>query len=48
MGTLNISATEPDAFDPDEVKLLEELAFDLAYGIGPCAPGPSMTGWKRP
>ena len=33
MGALNIYATEPDAFDPDEVKLLEELAFDLAYGI---------------
>jgi len=34
MGALNIYATEPDAFDPDEVKLLEELAFDVAYGIG--------------
>ena len=32
-GTLNIYAAEPDAFDDDEVKLLAELANDLAYGI---------------
>ena len=32
-GTLNIYATEPDAFDTEEVKLLTELANDLAYGI---------------
>jgi PAS domain S-box-containing protein len=32
-GALNIYATEPNAFDADEVKLLAELAEDLAYGI---------------
>lgn len=33
LGTLNIFAAEPQAFDADEVKLLEELAQDLTYGI---------------
>ncbi|MEQ9354146.1 PAS domain S-box protein [Coleofasciculus chthonoplastes] len=33
LGALNIYATEPEAFDPAEVKLLTELANDLAYGI---------------
>ena len=32
-GTLNIYAEEPDAFDSEEIKLLTELADDLAYGI---------------
>ena len=32
-GALNIYAVEPDAFGADEVKLLMELADDLAYGI---------------
>ena len=32
-GALNIYATEPDAFDDEEVKLLTELSNDLAYGI---------------
>jgi len=32
-GALNIYAAEPDAFAPDEVKLLRELADDLAFGI---------------
>jgi len=32
-GTLNIYAEEPDAFDSEEIKLLMELADDLAYGI---------------
>lgn len=32
-GALNIYATEPEAFDADEVELLEALAADLAYGI---------------
>ncbi|MCK4339033.1 MAG: response regulator [Candidatus Cloacimonetes bacterium] len=32
-GALNIYAEEPDAFDAEEVKLLMELADDLAYGI---------------
>jgi len=32
-GALNIYAAEPDAFDDEEVKLLTELANDLAYGI---------------
>ncbi|MGN2390814.1 bifunctional diguanylate cyclase/phosphodiesterase [Pelomicrobium sp. G1] len=32
-GALSIYAPEPDAFDPEEVKLLTELADDLAYGI---------------
>ncbi|MGA3141597.1 MAG: PAS domain S-box protein [Verrucomicrobiota bacterium] len=33
-GALMIYAAEPDAFDADELKLLGELAGDLAYGIG--------------
>ncbi len=33
LGALNIHAGEVDAFDPEEVKLLEDLANDLAYGI---------------
>ncbi|MBI5418677.1 MAG: GAF domain-containing protein [Deltaproteobacteria bacterium] len=32
-GALNIYAADPDAFDAEEVKLLTELADDLAYGI---------------
>lgn len=33
LGALNIYASEENAFDLDELKLLEELASDLAYGI---------------
>ncbi|RJG14492.1 EAL domain-containing protein [Massilia cavernae] len=33
LGVLAIAANEPDAFDEEEVKLLSELADDLAYGI---------------
>ena len=33
LGALNIYAIEPDAFDAEEVKLLTELAGDLAFGI---------------
>lgn len=33
LGALSIAAVEPDAFDQAEVKLLGELAEDLAYGI---------------
>ncbi len=33
IGNLNIYAAEPDAFDPEEVALLSEMANDLAYGI---------------
>ncbi len=33
LGALNIYAAEPNAFDAEEVKLLMELAGDLAYGI---------------
>lgn len=33
IGSLNIYAVEPDAFDSEEVKLLMELGEDLAYGI---------------
>ncbi|HJV54030.1 MAG TPA: MASE3 domain-containing protein [Noviherbaspirillum sp.] len=32
-GALTIYAPEPDAFDSDEVRLLQELANDLAFGI---------------
>lgn len=32
-GALNIYATEPDAFDDEEIHLLTELTDDLAYGI---------------
>lgn len=33
LGALTLYSSEPDAFNDDEVKLLEELANDLAYGI---------------
>jgi PAS domain S-box-containing protein len=33
VGALNIYATEPDAFDSEELKLLEELASDISYGL---------------
>ncbi len=33
LGTLTMYAREAEAFDPEELKLLEELASDLAYGI---------------
>jgi diguanylate cyclase (GGDEF)-like protein len=33
LGALFLAATEPDAFDDVEIKLLSELADDLAYGI---------------
>ncbi len=32
-GAINIYASQPDVFDEQEVKLLEELAADLVYGI---------------
>jgi diguanylate cyclase (GGDEF)-like protein/PAS domain S-box-containing protein len=32
-GVLTIYASEPDAFDEDEVKLLKDLSFDLSFGI---------------
>jgi PAS domain S-box-containing protein len=32
-GALNIYAPEPDAFGPEEVKLLSDLADNMAYGI---------------
>jgi PAS domain S-box-containing protein len=34
IGALMIYATEPDAFDEDEVRLLRQLTDDLAYGLG--------------
>jgi len=34
IGSLNIYAAEPDAFDEEEVKLLSQLANDITYGIG--------------
>lgn len=33
LGTLNVYADTPDAFDEQEIALLRELASDLAYGI---------------
>lgn len=33
IGALQICAPEPEAFDTEEVKLLQELADDLGYGI---------------
>jgi len=33
IGALNIYAKEPDAFDPEELRLLEELANDVSYGL---------------
>lgn len=32
-GVLNIYSTEPNAFTPDEIRLMEELSGDLAFGI---------------
>jgi PAS domain S-box-containing protein len=32
-GALNMYASEPDAFDKEEIELLEQLAGDLSYGI---------------
>lgn len=32
-GSLSIYSTDEDAFDPEETKLLDELASDLAFGI---------------
>jgi len=32
-GVLTIFSSTPDVFDADEIKLMEELAADLAYGI---------------
>ena len=34
IGTLTIYATEPNAFDDEEVELLTEFVDDLSYGIG--------------
>jgi PAS domain S-box-containing protein len=33
IGALSIYATEPDAFYPEEVNLLEKLAHDISYGL---------------
>ncbi|MBN2117042.1 MAG: response regulator [Anaerolineales bacterium] len=33
IGAVNVYATEPEAFVPQEVKLLREIANDVAYGI---------------
>ncbi len=33
LGALSIYSTEPDAFDPAEVAVLEDLASDLAFGV---------------
>ena len=33
IGALNVYAAEPEAFDTEEVKLLTELADDMAFGI---------------
>ena len=33
LAVLTLYASEPDAFNPGEVELLEEMASDLAYGI---------------
>jgi PAS domain S-box-containing protein len=33
LGALNIYAAEPDAFSPEEVRLLSDLAANLAFGI---------------
>jgi PAS domain S-box-containing protein len=33
LGALNLYAQEPDAFDSEEVELLEELAREVAYGL---------------
>jgi PAS domain S-box-containing protein len=33
IGALNIYATEPEAFDAEEMNLLEELANDISYGL---------------
>ncbi|MBC8318788.1 MAG: GAF domain-containing protein [Desulfobulbaceae bacterium] len=32
-GTLNVYATKPDAFDPEEIELLQELADNVSFGV---------------
>jgi PAS domain S-box-containing protein len=48
-GILCIYSSEPDAFDNEDVRLLEELANDLAYGIThlacPCRTGTAGAGF---
>jgi putative nucleotidyltransferase with HDIG domain len=34
IGNLTIFAPEPDAFEPEELALLMEMSYDLAFGIG--------------
>lgn len=34
LGALTIYAAEPDAFDPDVIRLMEDVARNLTYGIG--------------
>ncbi|MGE5515874.1 MAG: ATP-binding protein [Bacteroidota bacterium] len=34
LGALAIYASEPDAFDPDVIRLMEDVARNLTYGIG--------------
>lgn len=34
LGALTIYASEPDAFDPDVIRLMEDVARNLTYGIG--------------
>ena len=34
IGALTIYASEPDAFDPDVIRLMEDVARNLTYGIG--------------
>ena len=41
-GAIMIYAAESDAFDAEEVALLTELASDLAFGMEPCEPAPSV------
>jgi len=43
-GALCIYATEPNAFDDEEINLLLGLANDLAYVLWRCGAGPSSGG----
>lgn len=36
IGTFTLFARETDAFDHEELKLIEEMADDLAFGVGVC------------
>jgi PAS domain S-box-containing protein len=45
-GSLTIYSAQPNAFTQEEIRLLEELAADLAFALSPC-PGRTQAGEMR-